>query len=80
MADVVSFRPNREEAEAIERVRKAHGFKTRADAVRYLIREGARRASDWRDDPLFQFRIEGFVEPGEEITSREIDQALYGGS
>lgn len=80
MPSVVSFRPTPDEVEAIERVRKAHGFKTRAEAVRYLIRQGARSVSDWRDDPLFQFAIEGFVEPGEDITSEDIDRALYGGS
>ncbi len=79
MSDVVSFRPSQEEVEAIERVRRAHGFGSRAEAVRYLIREGARRASDWSDDPLFQFEIDGFVDPDEDITSREIDRQLYGG-
>lgn len=80
MTEVVSFRPSRHEAQAIERVRKAHGFRTRADAVRYLIRQGVRRAADWKDDPLFQFEVGGFTQPGEDISSRDIDRALYGGS
>lgn len=78
MTDVVSFRPSEEEMDAIERVRKAHGFATRAETVRYLVREGARRASDWTEDPLYEFEIEGFVRPGEDVTSRDIDRALYG--
>ncbi len=78
MSDVVRFRPSDEEAEAIERVRKAHGFGARAEAVRHLIRAGARQVLDWREDPLFRFEIDDVAEPGEDITSRDIDRELYG--
>lgn len=76
MPPVVSFRPTPEELETIEQVRKARGFETRAEAVRYLIRQGAHRTFDWRDDPLFRFTIERFVKPGEDLTSDDIDDAL----
>lgn len=80
MTDVVSFRPSAEELDAIERVRKAHGFSTRAETIRYLVREGARQKRDWTEDPLYEFEIEGFVRPDEDLTSRDIDRGLYGAS
>jgi hypothetical protein len=80
MDPVASFRPSREEREAIERVRRAHGFGTPAEAVQYLVREGARQAAAWSDGPLFRFRIEGFVEPGEELGPGDVDRVLHGGA
>lgn len=64
--------------DAIEEARRLHGFKTHAQAVRFLIRQGAKQKSRWEDDPLFNFKIEGYVEPDEDLTSEQINRGLYG--
>ncbi len=78
MSTMIRFRAGQAEVEAIERTRRLYGFKTRAEAVRFLIRKAARPNPRWQDDPLFNFRIEGYVEPGEDLTSEQINRGLYG--
>lgn len=75
--DVVSFRPDDEEMRIIERTRAQLGLKTRADAVRHLVRAGAPKR-DLSKDPAFQFRAPG-ARLARSLTSREIDDAVYGG-
>jgi hypothetical protein len=76
MGDVVSFRPTDEEARIIERTRVELGLKTRAEAIRHLIKSGAPRRK-LSEDPVFGFRAGGKL--GRSLTSREIDDAVYGG-
>jgi hypothetical protein len=75
---VISFRPTPEEEETIESIRKAHGFPTRAEAVRYLIRQGARTTIPWQDDPLFRFKAPRTTREDDDITSSDINRGLYG--
>lgn len=75
----VSFRPTREEAEIIEKVRKRAGLATRTDALRYLIRRGAEATGSLKDEPVFRFRAsKGQPTDGKTLTSRRIDDELYG--
>lgn len=78
MPPVISFRPTPEEADEIEKTRRIHGFKTRAEAARYLIRQGARQSLSWKDDPLFQFQVEDDKKTKQDVTSKEINRELYG--
>lgn len=80
MADVVSFRPSQQEIDVVEKTRRALGLKSRAEAIRYLIRRGAERTGAISEDPVFQFRVTPSHRLRKGLTSREIDQELYGGS
>ena len=79
MADVVSFRPNEEEELLIERTRRSLGSRTRTEAVRYLIQQAA-RSVPLSEDPVFQFRVPERFRSRRSVSSREIDEELYGGS
>lgn len=79
MGDVVSFRPDDDESAAIERVRRREGFSSRAEAVRYLVRRGAESLGPLSTEPVFRYRVPAKFRGGETLTSREIDDELYGG-
>jgi len=72
----VSFRPDAEEAKIIERTRRQLKLKTRADAIRHLIRRGAERRP-LSEDPAFKMRFPE-LRRGRSLTSEEIDRELYG--
>jgi hypothetical protein len=78
MSEVVSFRPDDDEAAAIERVRRREGFSSRAEAVRYLVRRGAESIGPLSDEPVFRFRVPAAFRGGRSLSSREIDDAVYG--
>jgi hypothetical protein len=77
--DVVSFRPSAEEQVIIEQTRRALHLKTRADAVRALVRKGGERMGRLSADPVFQYRVPPRHRAKRTMSSREIDEALYGG-
>ena len=79
MTDVVSFRPSAQESEIIERARRQLGARSRAEAVRLLVRKGGARLGTLRDDPVAAFRVPPRYRGGPTLTSRKIDEALYGG-
>lgn len=74
VGDVVSFRPDDEEARIIERTRVELGLKTRADALRHLIREGGKKRR-LSEEPVFKLRL---GKGGPSLTSEEIDRIVYG--
>lgn len=78
MSDVISFRPRGHEERIIQRTMESKGFKTRSEAVRYLIAHGPPKES--RRDPLMDLRLpdEFCLPAGRSLTSEEIDEALYG--
>lgn len=80
VTDVVSFRPTEEEARMIERARKQIGARSRAAAVRWLLRTGAAKAGTPADDPVFKFRVpkKYRLKPGETMTKERIRDVLYG--
>lgn len=78
MADVVSFRPSEEEKQAIDRTQATLGLATRAEAVRYLVRKGAERAGPLNKDPVFTIRIARRHRGKRTMSSRELDEFLYG--
>lgn len=80
MPDVVSFRPSDEDLDLIEETRVRMGLATRAEAVRYLLRQGGRAARPLGEDPVFRFRVPKEHRGGADVTSRDIDAALYGGT
>lgn len=79
MTEVVSFRPSHEESEIIEIARRSHGLETTTDAIRLLIRRGAYERGSLADEPVFRVRAPKRFRGGKGLTSREIDEALYGG-
>lgn len=79
MASVVSFRPTDEETEILERTRKSIGAKNRSEAVRYLIKAGAKRAGPLSEDPVWKVRAPRKYWLKKSLTSREIDEELAGG-
>jgi hypothetical protein len=79
VSDIVSFRPTPEEAALIERAAKALQSKSKADAIRYLIRLGSERAGPLNQDPVWRFRLPKKYRLGRSLTNEEIDQELYGG-
>ncbi len=80
VADVVAFRPSKEERLILERARRALGLRTRSEALRYLVRKGAERAGPLSQDPVFRLRVPGLIKARRPLTSREIDETLYGGA
>lgn len=78
MSDVVSFRPTSEDLELIEATRVRMGFDSRAEAIRFLLREAAQAGRSMRDEPVFRFRVPEEHRGGSDVTSRGIDRALYG--
>lgn len=84
MAKVVSFRPSEMEERLIERVRRRHRFKNRTEAVRYLLRQAERQEEQGGEgmDPLLSFRVprEYRWRKKASITSKEIDESVYGDS
>lgn len=78
MGEIVSFRADDEEVAMIERARKEHGFATRAEAVRHLLRAGALTRPRFRDSRLAKFRLPAGVRTGRTWSSAEIDDLLYG--
>lgn len=78
MSDVVSFRPDAEESALIERVRKREGFRSRAEAVRFLVRQGAKSLGPLSKDPVFRFRVPAEFRGGASLTSQEVDDLVYG--
>jgi len=79
MGEVVSFRPSREEAALIERARRRMGLRTRAEAVRFLIREGSERGKRVADAPVFKLRAPEKYRLKRSLSSEEIDEVVYGG-
>lgn len=77
--DVVSFRPSPDEARLLERTRRKKGLRSRAAAVRYLIRQGAEHGGSLADEPVFQYRVPKRFRVRRGLTSEEIDRELYGG-
>lgn len=80
MTGVVSFRPTADEEALVDRTQRARGLKTRAEAVRYLLRRGGEREGPVAEDPVFQVRAAQPLRGKKTLTSRDIDHALYGGS
>lgn len=78
MAEVIGFRPSPEEWRLVERTRRALGFKTRADALRFLLRKGAEQSGPLANDPVFRLRIPELRAGRKGLSSREIDEELYG--
>lgn len=76
MSGVVSFRPQPREEAIIRETMRTHGFRTRTETIRFLIRQAGTR--DFRDTPLGRFRLPGLLREGEELTSEGIDKELYG--
>ena len=76
MTEVVSFRPTAEELDEIERARRTLGFETRAEALRFLLRRGAATLGRLSQEPVF--RVRSKVGWKGELTSRSIDDLLYG--
>lgn len=72
VSEVISFRPTEEELELIEFTRKVYGLDSRADALRRLIMESARKPNL---EPLFRFKLRR-TPNRRSITSEEIDEAL----
>lgn len=79
MSDVVSFRPTEEEAEIIERTKRRILAKSRGEAVRWLVRKGAERSGSLADSPVFRFRVPKRYRLKRSLSSRELDDILYGG-
>ncbi|MBI4393663.1 MAG: hypothetical protein HY556_07715 [Euryarchaeota archaeon] len=79
MTEVVSFRPTSEELEIIEIAKKTRGLDNTADAVRFLIRRGAYEPGSLADEPVFRLRAPKRFRGGEGMTSKELDESLYGG-
>lgn len=79
MADVVGFRPSDEERAMIERAKAAHGFRTNAEALRFLIRKGAQAEVGKRPETLLAYRVPKRFRDARTTTSKEIDEAVYGG-
>lgn len=78
MTGVISFRPTDGDVDLIERTKARMGFDTNAEAVRYLLREGAAGKEGMADDPLFTHRAPKEHWLKDDLTSRDIDEALYG--
>lgn len=64
----------------MERTRRAKGLRSRAAAVRYLIRRGAERTGSLADEPVFQYRVPKRFRVRRSLTSGEVDRELYGGT
>ena len=79
MSDVLSFRPEPEELEAIDRTRREIGAKDRTTAIRFLIRKGAAAVGPLNKDPVWKARASPQFRGGKPMSSRDIDEALYGG-
>jgi hypothetical protein len=77
MPDVVSFRVTDEELEIIDRTRRQLGLATRADAVRYLVKQGAMQRASFRDSPLGRFRLPKRFHTARTWSGQEIDAYLY---
>jgi hypothetical protein len=77
VTEVVSFRPTPEELEAIERARRSMALESRTEAVRYLLQRGARSLGKLSEEPVF--RVRSKVKWKGDLTSRAIDDLLYGG-
>jgi hypothetical protein len=78
MPDVVSFRPTAEEESMIEQARRALGARTRTEAVRFLLAAGARSTGNLADDPVWKVRAPREFWIDKSVTSREVDEKLYG--
>lgn len=78
MSDVVSFRPTREEESIIERTRRRIGAKSRTEAVRWLLRKGDEAVPKLADSPVFKFRLPKRHRSKKSLTSKEIDDRVYG--
>lgn len=78
MPSVVSFRPTKEEEDVIERTRRTLRSKSRTDAVRYLLAAGAKATRPLTDDPVWKARAPKEFWLKKSLTSREIDDELYG--
>lgn len=78
MGDVVSFRPSDEESDLLARTQRRFGLKTRAEAIRHLLREAGKRARPLSDDPVLKFRVPKEFRGGRSQSSRELDAELYG--
>lgn len=79
VADVFGFRPSDEERALIDRVKRTHGMKSTAEAIRYLVRKGAAEEGGKRPAALLAYRVPKRFRDGRVTTVREIDDALYGG-
>lgn len=80
MSEVVSFRPSADEAQLLERTRRAAGLRSRAEALRFLLRRALERSGPLSEDPVFRLRIPGLRRGRRGLSSGEIDKELYGGS
>lgn len=78
MPDVSAFRPSPEERAIIDRVKRAHGFRTEAEALRYLVRKGAEAEGVKRPVNLLAYRVPKRFRDGRTTTIEDIDTALYG--
>lgn len=75
----MSFRPSEEDLEIIEATQHRYGLTNRAEAIRHLIREASRAREPVSEDPVFRFRVPSEDRGGTGLTSRDIDDELYGG-
>lgn len=78
VADVVGFRPTPEERAIIERTRRRLGFKTKAQALRHLVRMGDEADAKRALRSVLAYRVPKEFRGGPSTTSEEIDAALYG--
>lgn len=77
MSEVVSFRADDDEIALIENTRRRLGLETRAQAVRHLLREGAKARRKFSETRLAKFRLPKEFRSTEPMTSRDIDAFLY---
>lgn len=77
----MSFRPSDEEEKIIERAMRQFGSKNRSAALRMLVLAAGQRVGKLSKDPVFKFRVPDrwTLPKGRTLTSREIDDELYGG-
>lgn len=77
MSEIVSFRADDKEVALIEATRRRLGLATRAEAVRHLLREGARTRAKFSQSRLAKFRLPPSIRTGRTWTSADIDALLY---
>lgn len=76
MGNVVSFRPTPDEDALLARTQEEHGFQTRSEALRFLLQRAAESHQKVALRRFLDHRIPELQ--GDSLTSREIDDLLYG--
>lgn len=80
---MIRFRPTEAEERLIEWIRERHRFKSRTEAIHYLLQQVADEEETVRKktlEPLLSFRVppEYRWKKKTSITSKEIDEVVYG--